>query len=99
MVGERARSDWSELGATFEARKAAPSVSHATAPSRCRMTLLQRLRIFLGVPTANDKRAADAEMWKNIHAAVHAEDLRDVEADETTSLADVTRREKRRRKW
>ncbi len=59
------------------------------------MTRLQRLRIFFGFPTAQDRKDAEAEMWRNIRTTVHHEDLRDAfKADEHTSLAEVTRRER-----
>jgi hypothetical protein len=64
------------------------------------VTRLQRLRIFLGIPTVQDRKDAEIEMWRNIRTTAHHEDLRDArEADEHTSLADVTRRERPSRRW
>lgn len=59
-----------------------------------KLTRLQRLRIFLGVPTRADKAAAHAEMIQNIQDALNEEDQRDVYPDEMTPLSEVTQRER-----
>jgi hypothetical protein len=56
------------------------------------VTLLQRLRVFLGLATAGDERARHAEMLRKVQDAINEYDRRD-------TMEDTLRERPSKKRW